>query len=312
MSEQFIIDRLRELFKQLERREEKYQRERFVVFSSLWLLRVVFSRRRHLLMSIRIWSLSLPVARSLVELRCYSSKSLSKESLEIDCWLTLDRSIAHMLSNGSEFINWRLWWLFVSLSWPHPTQHELLELLFIYAQHDHDHSGFIFRSTYNEVDRRSSIFCSIAIFFLCSIPLAFSIDRPLTPEDPSQARPYEREYHLKQFRFDLFALDDRGILLPYGEMLLYVAVVPHPLHGLYRSLAIAERTSMPTSKEPFPHISMHCGSLHTQEYERLLDKEAENNSPSDGYVSADALYQVRSDSDGHLSPLRLFFEDFTS
>jgi hypothetical protein len=56
-----------------------------------------------------------------------------------------------MLSNGSEFINWRLWLLHASQPWPHPTQLELLNLLFTYAENDTDHSGFISRSTYNEV-----------------------------------------------------------------------------------------------------------------------------------------------------------------
>ena len=94
-------------------------------------------------------------------------------------------------------------------------------------------------------------------------------------------------------------MDDHGILLPYEDMLLYMAAVPHPLHGLYRALAITERTPMPTLKEQLPHVSMHCGSLHTQEYERLLDKEREqaeereDRSPNDGYVSVDALYHVR-------------------
>jgi hypothetical protein len=56
-----------------------------------------------------------------------------------------------MLSNGSEFINWRMWLLFASQPWPHPTQKELLDLLFTYAEQDSDHSGFISRVTYNEV-----------------------------------------------------------------------------------------------------------------------------------------------------------------
>jgi hypothetical protein len=56
-----------------------------------------------------------------------------------------------MLSNGTEFMNWRLWLLFASQPWPHPTQQELLNLLFTYADYDTDHSGFISRSTYNEV-----------------------------------------------------------------------------------------------------------------------------------------------------------------
>jgi hypothetical protein len=75
-----------------------------------------------------------------------------------------------------------------------------------------------------------------------------SIDRPSIPEDPSQARPYNREYHLKQFWFDLFALDEYGIFLPYEDMLLYMASVAPSLRGLYRVVAIGERTPMPTSQ----------------------------------------------------------------
>lgn len=56
-----------------------------------------------------------------------------------------------MLSNGTEFINWRLWLLFASQPWPHPTQQELLNLLFTYVENDTDHSGFISRSIYNKV-----------------------------------------------------------------------------------------------------------------------------------------------------------------
>jgi hypothetical protein len=56
-----------------------------------------------------------------------------------------------MLSNGAEFINWRLWLLFASQPWPYPTQKDLLNLLFTYAEQDTDQSGFISRSTYNEV-----------------------------------------------------------------------------------------------------------------------------------------------------------------
>ncbi|CAF4336655.1 unnamed protein product, partial [Rotaria sordida] len=59
-------------------------------------------------------------------------------------------SLATMLSNGSEFISWRLWLLFASQPWPHPTQQELLNLLFTYTEHDIDHSGVISRTTFNE------------------------------------------------------------------------------------------------------------------------------------------------------------------
>ena len=124
------------------------------------------------------------------------------------------------------------------------------------------------------------------------------MERPLTPDDPSQPRPFDRELHLKQFWFDLFALDEHGTLLPYEDMLLYFAAVPNPLHGFYRALSIAERTPMPTLKEQLPHVDMQCGILHTQEYERLVEREreqmqdSETETPHDGFITVDALHQV--------------------
>ena len=81
-------------------------------------------------------------------------------------------------------------------------------------------------------------------------------------------------------------------------MLLYMAAVPNPLHGFCRALTIAERTLMPTLKELLPHVDMNCGILNTQEYERLLDREREQaqeneaETPHDGFISVDGLYQV--------------------
>ncbi|CAF3645652.1 unnamed protein product [Rotaria sordida] len=201
-----------------------------------------------------------------------------------EAWSNLDQiqieSLATMLSNGSEFISWRLWLLFASQPWPHPTQQELLNLLFTYTEHDIDHSGVISRTTFNE------------------IPLWFIMERALTPDDPSLPRPYNREYHLKQFWFDLFALEDDSSLLSYETMLLYMAAVPNPLHGFCRALAIAERTTMPTLKEQLPQIDMHSAILNTQEYERLIEREREQiqddeiETANDGFVSVDGLHLV--------------------
>lgn len=124
------------------------------------------------------------------------------------------------------------------------------------------------------------------------------MERLSTPEDPSQPRSFDREYHLKQFWFDLFAFGDNGALLPYEDMLLYLAAVPNPLHGFYRALAIAERTPMPTLREQLPHVDINCGALSTQEYERLIEREREQlqetdgEIPHDGFVSVEALHQV--------------------
>ncbi len=119
---------------------------------------------------------------------------------------------------------------------------------------------------------------------------------PPTPADPSQSRPYDREHHLKQFWFDLFAIDDHGTLLPYEDMLFYMAAVPNPLHGFCRALALAERTPMPTLKEQLLHVDMHCSTFNTQEYERLLEREQsqenEEQLPDDAFISVDGLHQV--------------------
>lgn len=94
-------------------------------------------------------------------------------------------------------------------------------------------------------------------------------------------------------------MDENNSLLPYEDMLLYMAAVPNPLHGLYRALAIAEREAMPTLKEQLPNILMNAGSLNTVEYERLVEKEHEQADqgqtkiPYDGFVSVEALYQVK-------------------
>ena len=73
-----------------------------------------------------------------------------------------------MLSNGAEFINWRLWLLFASQPWPYPTQQDLLNLLFTYADHDNERTGFIPRSTYNEVRLSSNDLLTMFILLIFS------------------------------------------------------------------------------------------------------------------------------------------------
>ena len=120
------------------------------------------------------------------------------------------------------------------------------------------------------------------------------MERPPTPDDPSRSRPYDREHNLKQFWFDLFALDEGNTLLPYEDMLLYMAAVPNPFHGLYRALAIAERRELPAWNEQLSQIVMHCGAFHTPDYDQLMNKEREQSAETshDGLISIDALHQV--------------------
>lgn len=151
----------------------------------------------------------------------------------------------------------------------------------------------------NRTQREKDQSLIVVTVCLIQIPLWFTIERPPTPDDPSQSSPYNREQNLKQFWFDLFASQEHPGFLPYEDMLLYLAAVPNPLHGLYRALAIAERTLMPTLRKQLPHVTMHCPSLSTQEYDRLLEKEREQadngviHVPNEGLVSIDSLYYVR-------------------
>ena len=61
-------------------------------------------------------------------------------------------SLAKMLSNGSEFVDWRHWLLFASVPWPWPTQSQLLEQLSVYKSIDKDNTGLICRDDFIDVE----------------------------------------------------------------------------------------------------------------------------------------------------------------
>lgn len=60
-------------------------------------------------------------------------------------------SLARMLSNGSEFVDWRLWLLAASMPWPYPTQTQLLDLFYQYKRNDRLQSGYISKSVFLQV-----------------------------------------------------------------------------------------------------------------------------------------------------------------
>lgn len=111
-----------------------------------------------------------------------------------------------MLANGSEFVNWRHWLLFASVPWPLPTQSELLSLLVAYKNSDKENIGYIDKTTFIKT------------------PLWFTIERPPTPTDISQPKPYDRFANLLEFWFELFSepysdnLDTEELLIDYRNM----------------------------------------------------------------------------------------------
>jgi hypothetical protein len=59
--------------------------------------------------------------------------------------------LSRMLSNGSEFVDWRSWLLAASMPWPYPTQTQLIELLYDYKRVDRQQSGYISKSAFLQV-----------------------------------------------------------------------------------------------------------------------------------------------------------------
>ena len=126
-------------------------------------------------------------------------------------WSNLNQNqieiLAKMLSNGSEFVDWRHWLLFVSVPWPYPTQKQLLEQLALYKSIDSHNTGFISHDEFLDT------------------PLWFRIDRPPTPVDVTLPAPYDRMEHLLEFWFELFATpiqsdNDDSLMLDYKNMVM--------------------------------------------------------------------------------------------
>ena len=72
-----------------------------------------------------------------------------------ETWSNLNQiqieQLSRMLSNGSEFVDWRSWLLAASMPWPYPTQTQLLDLLSAYKRTDRNQSGYISKSAFYQV-----------------------------------------------------------------------------------------------------------------------------------------------------------------
>lgn len=60
-------------------------------------------------------------------------------------------TLAKMLANGSEFVDWRHWLLFASVPWPWPTQTQLMKQFSVYKSLDKHNTGFISHDEFIEV-----------------------------------------------------------------------------------------------------------------------------------------------------------------
>ncbi|KAF6127394.1 sperm flagellar 2 [Phyllostomus discolor] len=145
-------------------------------------------------------------------------------------WMHLTRpelqELTSLLTVNSDFVDWRKFLLVASLPWPIALEEELLETLQRFKDVDEEQSGTITFQQYMQAG------------------LWFTGDEDIKiPKDPFEPLPFNRQGHLIEFFFRLFAdFETDPPLLDYTWMLLYFACHPDPVEGVYRALSVATGT----------------------------------------------------------------------
>ncbi|XP_059863060.1 sperm flagellar protein 2 [Delphinus delphis] len=145
-------------------------------------------------------------------------------------WMNLTQSelqeLTSLLVTNSEFVDWRKFLLVVALPWPIPLEEELLETLKRFQAVDEEHLGTVTFEQYMQAG------------------LWFTGDEDIKiPENPLEPLPFNRQEHLIEFFFRLFADCEKDPpQLDYTQMLLYFACHPDSVEGVYRALSVATGT----------------------------------------------------------------------
>ncbi|XP_076973078.1 sperm flagellar protein 2 isoform X6 [Tamandua tetradactyla] len=136
------------------------------------------------------------------------------------------QELTSLLIVNSEFVDWRKFLLVTSMPWPLPLEEELLETLQRFKAVDEEQLGTATLEQYMQAG------------------LWFTGDEDIKiPENPLEPLPFNRQEHLIEFFFRLFA--DYGKdppQLDYTQMLLYFACHPDAVEGVYRALSVATGT----------------------------------------------------------------------
>ncbi|XP_037655024.1 sperm flagellar protein 2 isoform X1 [Choloepus didactylus] len=136
------------------------------------------------------------------------------------------QELTSLLIINSEFVDWRKFLLVTSGPWPMPLEEELLETLQRFKDVDEEQLGTVTLEQYMQAG------------------LWFTGDEDIKiPENPLEPLPFNRQEHLLEFFFRLFA--DYGKdppQLDYLQMLLYFACHPDSVEGVYRALSVATGT----------------------------------------------------------------------
>ncbi|KAB0369644.1 hypothetical protein FD755_018637 [Muntiacus reevesi] len=133
------------------------------------------------------------------------------------------QELASLLVTNSESVDWRKFLLVAALPWPIPLEEELLETLQRFKALDVEQLGTITYEQYKQAG------------------LWFTGDEDIKiPENPLEPLPFNRQEHLIEFFFRLFADCEKDPpQLDYTQMLLYFACHPDSTEGVYRALSVA-------------------------------------------------------------------------
>uniref|UniRef100_G3UIR3 Sperm flagellar 2 n=1 Tax=Loxodonta africana TaxID=9785 RepID=G3UIR3_LOXAF len=142
-------------------------------------------------------------------------------------WMHLNQpelqELTSLLIVNSEFVDWRKFLLLASLPWPIPLEEELLETLQRFKTVDEEQLGMVTLEQYMQAG------------------LWFTGDEEIKiPENPLEPLAFNRQEHLIEFFFRLFADYEKDPpQLDYTQMLLYFACHPDTVEGVYRALSVA-------------------------------------------------------------------------
>ncbi|XP_066889394.1 sperm flagellar protein 2 [Kogia breviceps] len=178
-------------------------------------------------------------------------------------WMNLTQpelqELTSLLVTNSEFVDWRKFLLVVALPWPIPLEEELLETLQRFQAVDEEHLGTVTFEQYMQAG------------------LWFTGDEDIKiPENPLEPLPFNRQEHLIEFFFRLFADCEKDPpQLDYTQMLLYFACHPDSVEGVYRALSVATGTHVfqPIEMPPLAaeKTASFTGMSPIEEYPELED-----------------------------------------
>ncbi|XP_021551843.2 LOW QUALITY PROTEIN: sperm flagellar protein 2 [Neomonachus schauinslandi] len=155
------------------------------------------------------------------------------------------QELTSLLIVNLEFVDWRKFLLVISMPWIIPMEEELLKTLQRFKAVDEEQLGTITFEQYMQAG------------------LWFTKDEDIKiPDNPLEPLPFNRQEHLIEFFFRLFADHEKDPpQLDYTQMLLYFACHPDAVEGVYRALSVVIGTHVFQPIETLPVIAEKISSL---------------------------------------------------